>query len=111
VNYNGKIFRPIQTSENSETSIDTVFKYKQKGTVLTSNYSGGKIIKGHLIGIVADDGSIEMSYHQINTDGNLMTGVCTSNPKILANGKIRLHETWKWTSGDKSEGKSIIEEQ
>ena len=24
--------------------------------------------------------------------------------------KIRLHENWKWTSGDKSEGNSIIEE-
>lgn len=52
-----------------------------------------------------------MSYHQINTDGNLMTGVCTSKPEFLANGKIRLHESWKWTSGDKSEGKSINEEQ
>jgi len=40
-----------------------------------------------------------------------MTGVCTSKPEFLANGKIRLHESWKWTSGDKSEGKSINEEQ
>lgn len=29
---------------------------------------------------------------------------------VLENGKIRLHEEWKWTSGDHSEGKSIIEE-
>jgi hypothetical protein len=33
-----------------------------------------------------------------------------SRPEILANGKIRLHESWEWTSGDKSTGKSIIEE-
>lgn len=39
-----------------------------------------------------------------------MTGVCKSIPEILSNGKIRLYEKWKWTSGDKSEGKSIIEE-
>tara|TARA_B110000259_G_scaffold11504_1_gene12482 strand:+ start:72 stop:215 length:144 start_codon:yes stop_codon:yes gene_type:complete len=24
--------------------------------------------------------------------------------------KIRLHESWEWTSGDKSKGQSIIEE-
>jgi hypothetical protein len=39
-----------------------------------------------------------------------MTGVCHSKPEILKNGKIRLHETWQWTSGDQSKGKSILEE-
>lgn len=28
----------------------------------------------------------------------------------MKNGKIRLHETWEWTSGDKSAGKSILDE-
>lgn len=40
-----------------------------------------------------------------------MTGICHSIPEILSNGKIRLHETWEWTSGDLSKGQSIIEEQ
>ncbi|PKD20028.1 hypothetical protein APR41_15260 [Salegentibacter salinarum] len=26
------------------------------------------------------------------------------------NGKLRLYESWKWTSGDKSSGNSILEE-
>jgi hypothetical protein len=39
-----------------------------------------------------------------------MTGKCFSKPEILTNGKIRLHETWQWTSGDLSTGTSIIEE-
>jgi len=39
-----------------------------------------------------------------------MTGKCTSIPEILSNGKVRLHEEWEWTSGDKSRGCSIIEE-
>ena len=51
-----------------------------------------------------------MSYHQVNSKNELLTGVCKSKPEILPNGKIRLHETWKWTSGNMSEGKSIIEE-
>ena len=111
INYNDKIFRPVVNSENGETSNDTVFIYKQIGNVLTSEYSGGKIIYGHLIGLVDENGEIEMRYHQVNQKGELMTGICKSKPEILENGKIRLHETWQWTSGDKSEGKSIIEEQ
>jgi hypothetical protein len=111
MNYDGKTFRPIQTSKNSETSDQTVFEYKQNGHILTSKYSGGNIKEGHLIGTVSKDGIIDMRYHQVNIQNELMTGICISTPEILANGKIRLHEKWKWTSGDKSEGESIIEEQ
>jgi len=110
INYNNKKFSPIQNSENGETTSETIFKYKQDGKILTSEYSGGQIQKGHLIGLVDENGNIEMRYHQVNKKGELMTGICFSKPEILANGKIRLHETWEWTSGDQSKGKSIIEE-
>lgn len=111
IDYNNKIFRPVSNTENGETSNETVFLYKQTGNILTSEYSGGKIVKGHLIGLVDENGEIEMKYHQVNDKGELMTGVCISKPEILTNGKIRLHESWEWTSGDNSKGQSIIEEQ
>lgn len=111
IDYNDKLFRPIVNSANGETSNETVFIYKQVGNILTSNYSGGKIKKGHLIGLVDENGNIDMSYHQINDKDEMMTGICKSRPEILENGKIRLHESWQWTSGDKSKGQSIIEEQ
>lgn len=111
VDYNNKIFRPIVNSENGETSNATVFIYKQTGNILTSEYSGGKIKKGHLIGLVDENGNIDMHYHQVNNKGEIMTGICKSSPEILENGKIRLHESWEWTSGDKSKGQSILEEQ
>jgi hypothetical protein len=110
MNYNDKVFRPTSNTKNGETSSETIFHYKQVDNVLTSEYSGGKIKKGHLIGLVDKDGNIEMRYHQVNDKGELMTGICKSKPEILENGKIRLHESWEWTSGDKSKGQSIIEE-
>lgn len=79
--------------------------------MLTSEYSGGKIKFGHLIGLVDKSGTINMRYHQVNYKDELMTGICISKPEILENGKIRLHESWEWTSGDQSKGTSIIEEQ
>lgn len=111
INYNEKIFRPISNTENSETSGETIFHYKQVDNILTAEYYGGKIKYGHLIGLVDSDGKIEMHYHQVNDKDELMTGICKSKPEILENGKIRLHESWEWTSGDKSKGQSIIEEQ
>jgi len=110
INYHNKTFRPIQNSENGETSGETIFLYRQEGNILMAAYSGGKIIKGQLIGLVDQDGNIDMRYHQVNIFGELMTGVCKSTPEIMPNGKIRLHENWEWTSGDKSSGNSVIEE-
>jgi hypothetical protein len=111
ISYNNKTFRPVQNTENGETSSDTLFYYHQVGNILTSEYSGGQIVKGHLIGIVSPEGMIDMRYHQVNQSGELMTGICVSTPELLPNGKIRLHEKWTWTSGDGSSGYSIIEEQ
>jgi hypothetical protein len=111
VSYNNKTFRPVSNTENGETSGETIFHYKQVGNILTSEYSGGRIVSGHLIGIVSESGEIDMRYHQVNDKNELMTGMCKSIPEILENGKIRLHETWEWTSGDRSKGNSIIEEE
>ena len=108
--YHNKKFQPVQNTENGETSAETIFHYKQEGNILTSEYAGGKIVKGHLIGLVDEAGAIDMRYHQVNDQGELMTGTCQSKPEVLPNGKIRLHETWRWTSGDESAGSSIIEE-
>lgn len=111
INYNNKVFRPISNTENGETSTETVFHYKQVGNILTSEYAGGKITHGQLIGLVDEKGQIEMRYQQVNDSGELMTGICKSIPEVLSNGKIRLHEGWEWTSGDQSKGESVLEEQ
>jgi hypothetical protein len=110
MNYNKKLFKAISNTQNGDTSSETIFEYIQHGNVLSSNYSGGKILVGHLIGIVNELGLINMRYHHINSEGELMTGICISNPEMLPNGKVRLHEKWRWTSGDCSEGESILEE-
>lgn len=111
IDYNNRVFKPVSNSENGETSSSTTFHYKQQDNIVTAEYTGGKIIKGHLIGLVDANGAIDMRYHQVNNVGILMTGICRSKPEIMPNGKIRLHEEWQWTSGDASQGQSIIEEQ
>jgi hypothetical protein len=76
MNYNDKKFRPISNTENGVTSNETLFHYKQVENILTSEYSGGKIKNGHLIGLVDQLGNIDMRYHQVNDKDELMTGIC-----------------------------------
>ena len=110
MNYNDKKFRAVQNSSNGVVSIEMIFEYKQVGNIVTCVYKGKLISSGHLIGTVDEVGVITMVYHQISKNGEIMTGVCNSKPEVLKNGKIRLHENWQWTSGDKSKGTSILEE-
>jgi len=110
MNYHNKKFRPLYNSDNGEVSSDMIFHYQQEGNIITCQYEGLHILKGHLIGKVSDDGVIDMRYHQINKQGELMTGTCTSTPEVGTNGKIKLYEEWQWTSGNKSKGSSVLEE-
>lgn len=110
INYDDRRFRVVDTSGNSETDDSTVFHYKQQGNIVRCEYSSQTIVRGHLIGLVDQDGSIDMRYHQVNQDGTLMTGICRSRPEVNEQGKITLHEEWEWTSGDRSSGQSSLEE-
>lgn len=110
INYHNRLFRPIQNTANGETTQETIFQYKQEGQVVTAEYSGGEIVKGSLIALVLENDELDMRYQQVNTKGELMTGICKSTPEILPDGRIRLHEKWQWTSGDRTAGESIVEE-
>jgi len=110
INYHKKTFSPQSNSDNGEVDAETLFHYQQEGNILFCSYSGNSIEKGHLIGLVADDGTINMRYHQVNKKGQLMTGTCLSTPELLPDGRIKLYEQWQWTSGDQSAGQSTLVE-
>lgn len=69
-------------------------------------------MRGSLIATVSQDGTnaLDMRYHHINDKGIIMTGQCKSTPEVLEDGRLRMHEKWKWTSGGLEEGQSVIEE-
>lgn len=109
--YDGRFFVPKNNTENGEVDGRTLFEYHQKGTVLWADYSGGDILKGHLIGCVATNGELDFYYHHINIQNQLKVGKCHSIPRILDGGKLELVEKWQWLNGDKSEGESVIVER
>ncbi len=110
INYDGKIFTSIGNSETGEVGAETVFHYHQSNDLVWAEYDGGEIVFGSLLAKADENGVLDARYHHLNRQGNLMTGICRSTPEILADGRIRLFEKWQWTSGDFSEGESVIEE-
>lgn len=75
-----------------------------------ATYKGGQIELGTLVAKVLQDDSLDMRYRHVNSNGEIMTGECESKPELLPDGRLRLHETWRWTSGDRSKGSSVVEE-
>lgn len=110
MNYDGKIFKSVGNSEGGDVGPETVFHYHQDGNIVWAEYSGGSVLRGHLIAICDADGVLDMRYQHVNSSVELMTGECRSTPQILSDGRIRFHEKWKWTCGDHSTGESVIEE-
>lgn len=110
INYNNRRFRSVSNSGSGEVDGATVFHYRQEGDVVWATYAGGAIKQGVLVATVGENGRLQMRYSHVNQHGDLMTGVCESVPEMLANGRLCLHESWQWTSGDGSSGTSVIEE-
>lgn len=110
ISYHQKIFKPISNTANALTSAATLFHYQQQGNILSGTYSGGAIKAGQLLGVVNTDGTLYFFYHQLDEALQLHSGYCKSVPEILPDGRLRLHEEWQWTSGDKSSGNSVVEE-
>jgi hypothetical protein len=112
IHYGERLFRPVSTVGKGDVGANTIFRYEQRDTVLMGTYSGGTIEFGSLIGKVHRDGRLTFLYQHITKSGTLKSGKCESRPEILPSGKIRLHESWEWLSGQDigQTGTSVVEE-
>ena len=110
INYDNRRFVSVSNSGNGEVGSATIFHYRQEGDLVWATYRGGAIVFGSLIAKVDERDCLEMRYQHLNSAGELMTGKCRSTPEVLPDDRLRLREVWQWTSGDFSQGESIIEE-
>lgn len=111
INYNGKIFTPQCNTENGEVDEETIFHYFQENDLFWAEYSGGDVLKGHMIGIVNENGELDFHYQHLNKERQIRIGKCHSIPHIKENGKIVLQEKWQWLNGDLSSGESVVAEK
>jgi hypothetical protein len=110
VAYDGRRFVSVSNSEGGDAGCATTFHYHQDGDLVWADYAGGAVRRGMLVARCAPDGTLDARYQHMTEGGELKTGICRSTPELLADGRLRLHETWRWTSGSGDSGRSVIEE-
>ena len=110
ISYDGRVFRMVANAPTGNATVDTVFHYHQNGNVVWATYEGGGVLFGTLVALADEQGRLDMRYQHVSRGGELMTGVCRSQPELLPDGRLRVYQDWKWTCGDRSTGTSIVEE-
>ena len=108
INLNNKTFVLLENSENGEVNSETQFDYKQEGTLVTANYSGGTVLKGSIIGqLIAAE--LLMLYHCITSSNELKAGKAIAQVSTNSDGRIELHLKWEWLTSEES-GESVYVE-
>ena len=110
INIDSKIFKALQNSDNGEVDDETRFYYHQEKNRIWAEYTGGDIVKGHLLGKQLKDGSLDFVYHHINQKGEVKIGKCLSEIVTLEDGRLKLIERWQWLCDDMSCGESELRE-
>ena len=103
-NYHDKQFATVANTAGGQVDARTTFHYRQDGNIVWGTYGGGDVVFGTLLARVMPDGSLDMRYQHVDAEGWMRTGACRSTPELLEDGRLRLHEEWRWTGGPGAEG-------
>ena len=111
-NYDNRRFVGIENYDDGDLTSDIVFHYHQEGTEIRGTFNGGRVDQGKLVAELLPDGRLDMIWQYLNVDGEFVSGCCMSTPKLLPDGRYRLHEKWIITGGPNQgqTGTSAIEE-
>jgi hypothetical protein len=108
--FDKRLFVCSANTTNGACDVETRFHYRQDGARVWAIYGGGRVHFGSLVAISDPHGRLDMRYHHVDTTGRLSTGMCQATPEVLPDGRLRLYEEWKWTNGDLSAGRSVVDE-
>jgi hypothetical protein len=104
----GHRLRPAADVSGGDVGAETIFEYVEEHGIVHARYGGGAVRLGFLVGTREGD-VLRFRYVQVRGDGTTATGRCESRIETLADGRLRLHETWAWESQDGA-GTSVVEE-
>jgi len=104
-NFHNKIFFLLENSESGKVNSDTVFNYKQKGNIVTADYSGGIIKYGKIIATLEND-ILNMIYQCVTTENELKAGKAIAKISLTKEHKILLQLNWQWLNGNQEKGVS-----
>ncbi|MER5180867.1 hypothetical protein ABT009_21250 [Streptomyces sp. NPDC002896] len=104
----GLVLAPVADQAPGQVGTRTRFTYHEKDGEIWAEYAGGDVVRGHLVG-TREGERLDFRYVQLKRDGTTSSGHCVSAVVELADGRVRLEETWEWESQDGS-GTSVVEQ-
>ncbi|WP_028925301.1 hypothetical protein [Pseudonocardia acaciae] len=104
----GRRFGSVGDVEAGEVGVGTVFEYHEDDGEVWAHYSGGAVRRGYLVGTRVGD-RLDFRYSQLNDRNETSSGHCVSTVRVLADGRLRMDETWEWESRPGA-GTSAVEE-
>ncbi|MFJ7589317.1 hypothetical protein ACIQZO_18450 [Streptomyces sp. NPDC097617] len=104
----GLVFVPVADQAPGQVGRRTRFEYHERDGRIWAEYRGGDVVRGHLVGTRVDD-TLDFRYVQLRLDGTTASGHCTSVLRELADGRLRLEESWTWESQE-GRGTSRVEQ-
>ncbi|MFJ8866170.1 hypothetical protein ACIRD6_10515 [Streptomyces sp. NPDC102473] len=104
----GLVLSPVADQAPGQVGTRTRFTYHERDGRIWAEYEGGDVVRGHLVG-TRDADTLDFRYVQLKRDGTTSSGHCVSTVTELADGRVRLDETWEWESQPGS-GTSVVEE-
>jgi hypothetical protein len=84
----------------------TVFHYCIEGTGISSTYHGGRIRMGHQVGRVTGPDTIELLFHCLTTEGEILSGWSRGTVGVDETGRTTLRFVWGWLLGMSGGGES-----
>ncbi|KPW43066.1 hypothetical protein ALO87_100927 [Pseudomonas syringae pv. apii] len=84
----------------------TVFHYVVEEDAISGTYQGGRIRMGHQIGRVTGPDTLELLYHCLTTDGEILAGWSRGTVGVDQAGRTTLNFIWGWLSGADGGGES-----
>jgi hypothetical protein len=108
ISLDGRRFTAVTDVVPAEVGTETVFTYHERAGEVWGEYAGGSIRRGYLVGTRTDD-RLDFRYVQLNAEGQTSTGHCVTEVRVLADGRLELHESWAWESRP-GNGASVVRE-
>jgi len=104
----GLVFAPVADQAPGQVGVRTRFTYHEEDGRIWAEYAGGDVVRGSLVGTRAGD-RLDFRYVQLRLDGSTASGHCASTVVELADGRLRLEESWTWESREGA-GTSVVEQ-
>ncbi|MGB3127737.1 MAG: hypothetical protein WBB95_28315 [Pseudomonas sp.] len=84
----------------------TIFHYSVENDAIWGTYQGGRIRMGNQVGRVTGADTIELLYHCITVEGEILAGWSRGTVGIDRAGRTTLSFVWGWLSGATGGGES-----